>query len=114
MPLPSFSRPTLASFSPSRRTSALRLFLGDVVRASASAGPRPAIDRMQAIAYVRTGQISFCSTVDRFSLVAARGQPAFLDHLTIARGRAERALFASLHADAAEEQQGDQQTSAPC
>lgn len=53
-----------------------------------------ACSRRRSRTYVLlAGRISFRWTVDRFSLVGASGRPAFLDHHTIARGRAELASF---------------------
>lgn len=89
MPPPSFSRPTLASFSPCRRTSALRLFLGDVVRGSPAGHRSHAGDRVRT--YVLAGSLCVRQSIAlvRLSSIISRSRAAELSELC-------------LHADAAE------------
>jgi hypothetical protein len=87
--MPSFSRPTLASFSPCRRTSALRLFLGDVVRGSPAGHRSHAGDRVRT--YVLAGSLCVRQSIAlvRLSSIISRSRAAELSELC-------------LHADAAE------------
>lgn len=84
--------------------SSAQLFPGPAPSSAFLGRRRPRVPDRQAISIAcsrrrsRTyvllaGRISFRWTVDRFSLVGASGRPAFLDHHTIARGRAELATF---------------------